>query len=679
MAVPHIDGRVLDAKALEFMGQEYVREIQNLESARQELTDNYELWIDNYEGKTLPTDSEKPWNGASDGHLPKTATDTDVTFARFMNAIFGQFPKFMIRPLSGKWVQFARETQAFSEWLEESEIPLYKTIQQTLLIAIKFGSVVIYAPWENDQRKHMRLNDNDVFEAEERDEEGRPVLKVIHPKDWVLPINATNIQKSPWVGYKYKLKPPKLKLWTKRGFFRKDIGKDLLDMFAPPTEPDKLNLAIPLGEARIDRTQDARERNVGIVPVSVPDEIEMVHIWARIDIDGDGLEEDVNFHMHLKTGKIARIAFNHYRHGKRPFVDFHFFPRDGVWYSIGIPEMLRNVQKNINVTFRQIQDNNTVKNTQAFKAKEGGSISPDEPFHPARIYFVREMDDLETFKMGDSSLNTSVGDLETMLSWGDRRTGINDPAQGVGGNDRTPATTTLALLQEASRRIDLIIGQTREGLSELWTQVLELYAQFKPVVEFEVENKDAPEGADGSEKFSLLEWSGQSDEQFRKRILIKPTASTTALNKAIARTEMQGLLESMLAFNQTQMGMMDLFLQAQDPALKGYIKKSLSGQQKVMQRVLDTFEFAKDEQEILPDPEELLNVNPIQPPIQAAAGQGPVQGATGGNPTGGPVGAADPVPRGAAAGSVPPTAPGRPGNDGIPRLPGLPAGGVGEA
>jgi hypothetical protein len=284
------------------------------------------------------------------------------------------------------------------------------------------------------------------------------------------------------------------------------------------------------------------------------------------------------------------------------------------------------------------------------------------------------MDDLEAFKLGDSSVNTSVQDLETMLSWGDRRTGINDPAQGVSGNDRTPATTTLALLQEASRRIDLIIGQTREGLSELWTQVLELYAQFKPVVEFEVESDD------GEGKFEMLEWHMMEDEEFRKRIMIKPTASTTALNKAVARTEMQGLLESMLAFNQTQMGMMDLFLQAQDPMLKGFIEKSLSGQTKVMQRVLDTFEFAKDEKEILPNPEELFNVNPLQPPVQADAGQGTggePQGATGGNPSGGPPGAADPVPEGAAAGSVPPTAPGRPANDGIPRLPGQSAGGVG--
>ncbi len=675
MAVPQIDGRIVDKKALVFLGQEYVREIQNLESARQELTDNYELWIDNYEGKTLPTDAEKPWDGASDGHLPKTATDVDVTFARFMNAIFGQFPKFMIRPLSGKWVEFARETQHFSEWLEESELPLYKIIQQSLLITIKFGSVVIYAPWENDQQKYMKLDENDIFQPIERDVEGRPGLKVIHPKDFLLPINSTDIQKAPWCGYKYKLARAKLKLWTKRKFFRDDVGKELLAEFGVTEEKRQEDLAIPKGEEYSDRTQDARERNVGLQRNQVTDELDMVHIWARIDIDGDGLEEDVNFHMHLKTGRIARIAYNHYRHGKRPFVDFHFFPRDGVWYSIGVPEMLRSVQKNINVTFRQIQDNNTVKNTQAFKAKEGGSISPDETFHPARIYFVREMDDLEAFKMGDSSVNTSVQDLETMLSWGDRRTGINDPAQGVGGNDRTPATTTLALLQEASRRIDLIIGQTREGLSELWTQVLELYAQFKPVVEFEVESSEGEVG----EKFQMLEWHAMDDEQFRKRIMIKPTASTTALNKAIARTEMQGLLESMLAFNQTQMGMMDLFLQAQDPALKGYIGKSLSGQTKVMQRVLDTFEFAKDEKEILPNPEDLFNVDPVQPPVQAdaGAGAGGPQGATGGNPTGGPPGAADPVPQGAAAGSVPPTAPGRPANDGIPRLPGQSAGGVG--
>ncbi len=563
MAVPHIDGRTLSKEDLKFLANEYVREIQTVESGRQELVDNYELWVENYEGDTEPPESEKPWEGASDGHIPKTATDTDVTFARFMNAIFGQFPKFMIRPLSGHWTEFARQTQRFSEWLEDSEIPLYKTMQQALLIAIKFGSSVVYIPWENKPVKHMRLDDNDTFVEEELDESNKPVLRVIHSKDFLLPLHSTDIQTAPWVAYKYKLRRATLKLWKKRDFFRKDAAQFLLDMFNIPTDQKQEHLAIPEVTQNFDRTQEARDRVAGIVQTKAQDALDMVHVWARLDIDGDGLEEDVNYHLHPASGTISRIAYNHYRHRKRPFVDFHFFPRDGIWYSIGIPEMLRNVQKNINVTFRQIQDNNTVKNTQTFKAKEGGSITPNEPFHPARIFFVREMDQLEPMRMGDGAINTSIQDLETMMDQGNRRTGVSDPSQGIGGNDRTPATTTLALLQESSRRIDLIIGQTRESLGELWMQVLELYAQFKPVVEFEILE---------DEKFSLLAWDSMSDEDFRKRIMVKPTASTTALNKAVARTEMSGLNEQMIAHNQSVVGLIDSFLQAQDPVLKEYLK-----------------------------------------------------------------------------------------------------------
>lgn len=665
MAVPMIDGRAKGGtKAdLAVLADTFLREIKASESARQERVDDYELYIENYEGDTAPPESEKPWEGASDAHIDKTATDVDVTYARFMNAIFGQFPKFMIRPLSPKSINFARMTQRFSEWLEESEIPLYKTMQEALLTTIKFGSAVVYIPWENRPIKHMRLDENDEFQEEEIDIANKPVLKVIHPKDWIMPRGHRDIQKSPWVAYRYELREPNLKLWTKRGFFRKDVGEELLKILQPQRSDKKGHLAMPDGESREDRVVQAQERAAGIAQTKNSDSLQMLHVWARIDIDGDGLEEEVNFHIHEKTGQIARIAYNHYRHAKRPFVDFHFFPREGLWDSIGICEMLSGTQKNINITFRQIQDNNTVKNTQTFKAKENGAIGPNETFHPARIYFVREMDDFEAMRMGDTGISTSVQDLGMMLDWGDRRTGINDPAQGVSSSDRTPATTTLALLQEASRRIDLIIGQTRESLAELWMQVLELYTQFKPVVEFEWKE---------GEKVNLMEWDSMSDEEFRKRILVKPTASTSALNKAVARTENQGLLESMMGFNQSQATMIDYYLAATDPFLKGYLQKSIEGQHKVMQRVLDTFEFAKDEDEILPNPEELLNVTPVQPPLA------PTVGANGGNPGGTAPGVGE-VPDEAAAGVIPRNAPGRPGQDGLPRLPGVPPGGAGEA
>lgn len=654
MPVPQIER--FSREDLDYLGDQFMSEVKAVESGRNQITSDYELWTDNYEGAVMPPESEKPWEGASDAHIPVTSTDTDILWARFMNAIFGQFPKFMIRPKSGHYTEFARDTQKFSEWLEDEEIPLYSLLKKALLVTIKFGSCVIYVPWETKPEKHYMLDGSGNFTPIEVDTAGKPGLKIIHPKDFLLPIHSNDIQSSPWCGYRYKLRASVLAMWKKNKFFRPDVAGELLAEFATPNvEGNKTNLTIPVGEQRYDRVQETVERNVGLTRAKISDELDMIHIYARMDIDGDGIEENFNFHMHEKSGKIARIAYDHHRNFRRPFSDLHFFPREGSWYSIGIPEMLENIQRNMDVTFRQIQDNNTVRNTQSFKAKRGGAISPDEDFHPAKIYFPREMDEFEALKMDSGSFNSSIQDMQTMQGWGERRTGIADPIQQPG--DRQPATSFIAARQEQAQRIDTVIGGLRESLGEMWMQVLELYAQFKPVVEYERR---------AGQDFDLLKWNSMGPDKFRKRINIKPTASTAALNKSVLRTEMITLLEQSMAFNQSQGQMLDLYLQAQDPTLRIYIEKSITGQHKIMQRILDTYEMAKDEDTVLPNPEEYLpNVNIFQPPIGGGAEQGAAT-----------LGAPQDLGAGGGGGFAPPTAPNRatPG-EGIERPPSPTGGG----
>jgi hypothetical protein len=652
--IPHLPDE-LDVD-LVFLGQEYVKEIQAVDSGRASLLADYQQFIRNYAGDVKPTEREKPWDGASEAHIPKSATDTDISLARLMNAAFGQFPAFMIRPLSAKWVEWARQTQRFSEWLEEIELPLYDLFNEAFHITVKFGTCVIYLPWEDQFINTYSLDANDQWVKKYENELGRPAPRAIHPENFLLPIHSKDPQTAPWCGYRYKLRPGQLKLWKTNGFFREAAADQLLAQFSLPQNVGHLTL--PPGDTRDDLVQKTREEVAGLTRATVPDELDMVHIFARIDIDNDGVEEEVNFHLHERTGLIARISYTHYRHRRRPFIPLHFFRRDGIFFAIGILEMLKDGQKNLDVLMRQIQDNNTVKNTQCFVADTDTGLKPDEPFHPARIFFKRSGTEFAALRMGDIQMSTTIENLNTVATWLERRTGVADPAMDVG--DRTPATTTLALLQEASRRIDLTIGGIRRSMSEFWMQVLQLYAQFKPVVEFEVETGDA----DGVQKFDLMEWHAQNDVDFRKAIAIKPTMSTSALNKAILRTEMQALNETVMAYSQISLQTLDMFLAAVDPSLKGYLKDMLTAQHKIMQRQVDTFEFAKDQGVVLPNPEKYLNaISPLQPPLGAAnpAGAGAAAGVLA-RPQG--------LTPGPSGGLAPATAPGRPGaQTGVARQP----------
>lgn len=672
MAVPHLDTLSEDDRVL--LASEYCRALTQLESARYEIVEDYKQWVRNYEGDVKPAESEKPWEGASEAHIPKTSTDIDIAFARLMNAYFGQFPKHILRPLSGKWVDFARETQKLSEYLEDVKIPLYSVFGQAFMTVAKYGTVIIYNPWENRPVKHMELDDNGTFvEADEGgDLYDRPNPRVIHPRDFVIPYNAMDVQSAPWCGYKYKLRHADLRLWKKTGFFREEEAAVLETMFSN-TKPDGTpQVTMPTGSVdQQDDFQREREEAAGFRRLDSTDEIEMVHLFARVDIDGDGIEEEVNFHLCPKAMIIPRIAYCHYKHHRRPFIDLHFLRRDGIFFSVGIAEMLEDIQRNIDVTFRQVQDNNTFKNTQTIKAKEGGSIQPDEKWHPARIWFVRQMDELEVFRLGDATFNTSMSDIEILMSSADKRTGLPDSAAGVAEGDRATATATLALLQEASRRIDLVIGGLRERIAEYWMQTLELYAQFKPIMKFpykedtmEIEgDQDLSAGHDVP---TMMEWHFEGTEAFRDRVMIKPTVSTAALNKAVLRQETEALLERMIAYNRSQIELLNLFLQTMDPTLKSFLAQTMDAEHLVMERIAETFEFAKDSKQFLPKPGKMANdiSETLQPgPLQVGA-PGAGNGAQPNEGLGTPQGLL-PNP---GAGVAPGTTPGRPTPDvGIPQ------------
>lgn len=667
MPVPHLD---IDASQLMTLADNYVMEIKAIDAGRQGLLEDYEQWTRNYEGDVKPSESEKPWDGASEGHIPKTATDVDIAFARFMDAFFGQSPLSMIRPLAAGEVDFAADTQKLSEWLEESEIPVYEVWGRALMTMGKFGTSLIYNPFRQKPVRYMEFNDGEMIETVE-DAFDRPDPMVIHPKDFYLPIHEMDLQRAAWCGHKYRMTLPMLMLWANTGHFDAATAAGLQFLFSGYDSGSGLD--VPEGHHFVDRVTRALEDAVGLQRPKAGDYIEMYHIFARVDLEGEGIESEVNFHLNLETGVIPRIAYSHYRHRRRPYIDLHYMRRDASFYSIGLCEMLEDPQRNIDVTFRQIQDNNTFKNTQTIKALDNGSIDPDERWQPGRIWFVKRMEDLEVFRMGDTAFNTSMQDLEILFTSADKRTGLPDAIVSGTDGDRQTATATLARLQEASRRIDLVIGGLRKSYAEFWTQTLELYAQFKPEMEFpyteEQPSIEEPGGPLIDEPVpTLMKWHYLGTQEFRKRILVKPTVSTAALNKAILRQEMEALLERMIAYNRSQFEMMNIFLSTLDPTLQKFVSDIMDAEYTVMERIVETFEFAKDGKSFLPKPSKAMNdVSPILQP-----GPVPLNG-NGGVGQGGSMGTTQGLLPNPGAGSAPGTAPGKPGAEtGIPQNAGSP-------
>lgn len=665
-------------KARENLGKQYSLQIEDAISGREKLMrDTWDRALEHYEGKSRARDW--PWKYASNAIIPIIPTHTDAIEARLYNTCTGQDPKFLISPwgtgeMASGWTveDFTKEMQRLSKYLEREELPVDDILELAIKIMTKYGDSILYIPWEQEEDAYYELNeDGTEWEKQEGGYKvNKPVVKVVHPKDFIIPIYETGVnavQEARFIGYRYVLTPQMLELYTKNGFYDEKCAKELRKSFYPDEEKkdnEQKDYFPTGGDGRIytpEEFQRRREERVGLARRETEGQLEMYHIFAREDLDGDGIAEDVEFHIHRWSGRVPRITYPAYHHRKRPFVQLSYAKRDGVFYSMGVPEMLFNVADVLNTTIRDILDNNKIQNTKAFLVRIGSGLQEGFRAYPGRMIFVNNIEtDFRPIDMGSGGSNTSVGDLATMQSWGERRTGISDFNLGQEKTGRTPATTTLALLEEANKRIDLVVRRLRVGLEEFWSQVLQLYMQYG--------SADLARAVEGVEGSRILEetWSALTTDEIRKRVVIRSQASTQNLNRAIRRQESMALFGQLQVWYEMVERMATMLSQTTDPSFRELYTAFLEGGREVMTQFYDSFDI-KSQDNVNPNFVEMVKDAVGGAPnfgiVEEAAGSrsqvdtalqtfgklGDAGGPT--NPPGRPVAGTDRVPTGAGGGS----------------------------
>ncbi len=649
MPVPQIP---LSGKPLEDLEAYISQQLTDIAADRQNLISSYADFTDAYDAKH-DLNRTFPWKDASGVVLPLIPSHVDALKARILNTQFGQDPLAIFSAYQGEHVEFAELTQQFFDWVADQEVDFYAAYREAIPIMLKYGCVFIYIEQTNLPRKFMTFKDGE-FTPSREDAFNKPTLRVIHPKDFYMPIHEMDPQTASIAGYGYKLN---------RGTFMEYAHKDV--RYFRPEAADKMKaLLSPIkgqgGQENEDRVQDARDRAAMVTRQVHADRLDMRHLYMRYDIDGDGLEEEIHVHWEATEGVIARVAYPHYKHRQRPFVKHEYESRDGEWAGMGIPEMLLGSQATMSTLMRQGIDNNTVKTTGWYTVIKGSGIKQNQHIHPARHLHVTSHEDIQERQFPAGQLNTSFEDIKLLQDWAERRTGISDFNLGQESGKKTTATTTLAVLQENNKKIDFVIRDVRTGFNEVIMQVLQLYQQFKPGIVFPVLG---PEGV-----VVMQKWELTRDEDLRKRVLVNATASSAVLNKAVDRQEKSTLLNQLISVydRKVQAASQVVEMQATAPQLAGLLLAIDSGTDEIMDRILDSFDM-KQRREMLPSLEVLFGQAgpPIQPQQPGAPGDPGQQG------QGGPVGPPSDSPQGVGVAPGPTNAPGRP-SAGEPRTGGVP-------
>jgi hypothetical protein len=593
-----------------------------------------------YEGKARR--KTWPWPGASNAILPIIATHCDVLKARLHAAATVQHPTYLLESILPEDLQLMQGVtaghlrdiwQQWSTYVEDEVFDNDVVMDEVTSLMVKYGDAIVYLPWMNWPIKDFLWDDLEQdFVEHEYDMYDRPLPSVIHPKDTYISVEETDVHAAKYFGFNEYWDPSNIELMAKRGTWEREFVDKVLDW-------EKQSIKNKKGESgnyykmredgtfHSDELDKSRRVEAGLEQLDhLRSSIELVRVFAREDVNRDGYEEEIEFLIHRPSKTIVFITHRNTWHGERPLTHYAYQNRDGVFYSIGVAEMLFNVQKIMNQLIRDQLDNNKIQNTKIFVYRAGGPIEDGMRIYPGRMVPVEDIKaDFDVKDAGSGRPVDVINTLPLIQDWGERRTGVNDATMGKMSPKRAPATSTMAMLEQSNKGTDHIIRRMGRQQKRMWKQVQALYVQYGQPM-------DRLQKVLGPENAAILNqvWGVLGPEDVREVLGVTAQVSTSNLNLQTKRQEALALFGHVQSAYNAIAQTAFMMVQIPDPALKQLMVYQLQGFNKALGRVFDTFEV-KDQKFINPNFLEILANVPTQPlpQTQQGPGAGPQQAGPG--------------------------------------------------
>jgi hypothetical protein len=632
-------------------------ELREAISNRDPLVQQWIKWLGQYRAPANRAIKHFPFEGAANFELPITATDVDQLLAKFLQTIHATDNIWTLSALNERWVNAIAPLTTFMTWLDGSILKMYPTNKRALLEMVKLGTAIYKTGWTYERRMVYSYDDQGKTQKYSK-VRSLPVVDHVRLNDFLMPPYATAIQPdaqngAPWVAERHRISVRRLRSLASStdplmpAFDKQELEKVIkfeesgatdYDEWLRQTDYDRrvggdAGTASSSGNGEFEKCLDGAT-NTGGGGFSAPHDVELWEIHARFPTRSKWSEDDIIIWFHQPTRSIMRGIYNYFHHGARPYDAVRYFPGDG-FYGIGVCEQKEVFQGMASDLFNFTWDNVLLANSRMVVAKSGANISPGEPFYPNKVWIVD--DDINKafgiFPMAD--IYPSLPMLSQFVqSLGERRTGIADLQLGNLQSlpSRTPATTTMNLLQEGNRRPDLTIKDLRyEGLSSVGLRVLQNCQQFlgsplltqdqdgKGLLEIAVSMLGQPEGMEVAQKLT----TPAENAEFGVGVVL--TATSGSANKEVQKQSYLALLQLAAQLYPQFIQAISMGAQAPGTPIADIAFQSASGLQELFKRVLETYDIRNPET-ILPLPDQAA-----QPAGGAGApGAGAPAGANGG-------------------------------------------------
>lgn len=390
--------------------------------------------ITSYQGQSPADPRWTPFKEAPVIEVTIGAMGCDAVSAQANNLIFQAQPTLLVRPTKEEWEKHAEALQDLVDIEIRSKAWNFRpAATQGILSDVQLGTFVLYVPFTKTVRK------TDIREVTSFG----PKMYCLPIEDFIIPANATkDVQSAQFAT---------MRMWLSK---------------------KQLNLKARLNNWTIDdavsadansSTRQTRMRTAGLASQAGEkfEEVAIGDTFCYFDLDGDGIESDLEVIWNMTSGNILKVMYN--RYDCRPFVLECYQDRLHLPYGIGVMEMSEQFERMATELWNNHVWNAMIANMKVFKGPASAMQEATE------IYPGKFMDtsngDVDAMDMG--SVNTAAINAFTMLMAMYReRTGTQLLNQPIRNTSRTPANTMAMMSQQSNTRFTPQFDNMREGLAE---------------------------------------------------------------------------------------------------------------------------------------------------------------------------------------------------------------------
>lgn len=531
-----------------------------------------------------------PFVGACGDIVPVSAMAVDPIHARLDTGIFKADPVFSLKGLKKSVLPYIPALEVWIEYYQKYKAQLRTVASPRLLEMTKHGTCAFKTVYDRERYKIKTYDPRWNVISKEVTRFSGPRTFGVPLQDLLFPPGYQHLQKCPFVAERQRFRFEDLMIAQKSG----KLGnvESLRNQ-----EYDTRNI-VDLERQESSNHKDSDRR--------VSDLIEVWECWADFDIDGDDLPERIVVTYHRDTREILQLRYNWYFHQQKPFTVIPYSITNDSLYGIGIGEMSSFFQAAQTQWHRLATDNAYLANIRMFIAKKESGIEEVPKMYAGRTFFVdNPATDFLPFQAAEIYPST-LQERQNLFGLAEKRTGVSDYLTGrespiVGS--RATATSTVALIQEGTRRVEEVLENVRGGFAEIVQLWMYIWIQYG----LDGLDEIVFGGDDIADKLREF-FDSVSADNVDGAIAIDLSATDAANNRSVQQQVQLAILQTMMQYlnKLVEAGQLAISAAQTQPVLTQLIGEVMESARRMFKDLLNKYDI-RNPDDYLPDLQEFLN------------------------------------------------------------------------